>query len=161
MTKSNKKAFQEDVYYPLITVQGSYLSRRVSRTETLLEIETPHEQRPRWTETPLDRDPPVQRPLFTEIPLDRDSLDKDPAWTETPWTDITPKTETRYQTETPGQKPSLDRPPRRNMEPVSQTESDIIQTHLVDRQIRVKRLPCPELCLRGEKIVWAPDVLCI
>ena len=41
-------------------------------------------QRPPWTETPLDRDPPGQRPPWTENPLDRDPPGQRPPWTETP-----------------------------------------------------------------------------
>ena len=51
-------------------------------------------QRPLWTETPLDRDPPGHRP-----PRWR------PPWTDTPWTD-TPGS--RH----PGQRPPLDRDPQ-------------------------------------------------
>ena len=66
--------------------------------EPLLWTETPRQrpsgQRPSWTETLLDRNPPGQRPpdrdLLDRDPLDRDPLDRDHCietpWIETPWT---------------------------------------------------------------------------
>ena len=93
-------------------------------------------QRPTWTpwiETTLDRDqpeqrPPGQRPPWTETTLDRDHPGQRPPWTET-----------TLDRDHPGQRPLREtwdqrwRPPRRNMEPGSQTGIDIIQRPPVNR----------------------------
>ena len=104
LTLRKKKAFQQDEYHPLFTVQWGSMSREGDLCMCVCGGGA------------------LSGGLGQDSELDRDSPDRD----------------------IPGQ-----RPPRRNMEPGSQTGSDIIQRPSPCGQTGVKTLLCSKLRLRS------------